>query len=432
MQPIPPGSLLGLPDFSPARFDPHLHAARRQRLLEQLGNGAVVVLAAAAEAERNGGTAYPFRQNSDFFYFTGFPEPDALLVLAEGKSILFCRPKDPEKETWTGYRTGPQEAKAHYGFDAAYSIDELPLRFLPLLGKRPRAFSHRALPAALRAPLKRHARFLRSAEAAIAAMRLVKDEAEWALMQRAADISAAGHLAAMAKCRPGMMEYELEAEISHTFRKAGAAALHAYPPIVAAGINACTLHYDTNQSRINDGGLILVDAGCEFANYAGDITRTFPANGKFSAAQRDCYDIVLAAHDAAIAGLAPGKTAQDAHMAAVRVLAQGMADLGLLQGEVDGIIEQGAYKRFYMHGTGHWLGLDVHDVGDRKAPLRPDMAITVEPGLYIRPGQDVPESLAGIGIRIEDDVRITAEGCKVYTKLIRTANEIESWMRQNA
>jgi Xaa-Pro aminopeptidase len=410
-------------------LDASLFAARRARLLERLGGRAVVVLAAAPLVSRNGGCDYPYRQNSDFFYFTGFPEPEALLVLAQGKSVLFCRPKDADKEIWTGFRFGPQAAREQFGFDAAFALDELPFRLLPLLGKRPAVWTHAALPARLRGPLRRHARFVRSVESAIAALRLVKDAHEWTLMQQAAEITAAGHLRAMRHCRPGMRESALEAELSYVFRQSGAAALHAYPPIVAGGLNACTLHYDSNAALLADGDLVLIDAGCEYENYAADITRTFPVNGRFTPAQRDCYDLVLAAHQAAVAAIAPGATASVAHQAAVRVLTQGMVDLKLLVGEVDGLIEKGAYKRFYMHGTGHWLGLDVHDVGARTEKMVPGMTITVEPGLYIRPAQDVPTALAGIGIRIEDDVRVTPEGGEVYTKLIRTAREIEAWMR---
>ena len=266
-------------------------------------------------------------------------------------------------------------------------------------------------------------------------MRLVKDSAEAGIQQRSADIASAGHARAMRACRPGMAEYELEAELSYEFRKRGADA-HAYTPIVAGGANACVLHYVSNDKILNDHTLVLIDAGCEVEGYAADITRTFPVNGRFNAAQKDVYEIVLAAQAAAFAATAPGRHFMEGHDAAVRVLAQGLIDLKLLSGDVDNLIEKGDYKRFYMHRTGHWLGLDVHDageykVGDEWARLVPGMTLTVEPGLYIRPADDIPPALAGIGIRIEDDVRVTESGCDVYTTAPKTVAEIEEVMRHD-
>ena len=254
-------------------------------------------------------------------------------------------------------------------------------------------------------------------------------------MQRAADIASAGHARAMRACRPGMAEYELEAELSYEFRKRGADG-HAYTPIVAGGANACVLHYVSNDKLLNDNTLVLIDAGCEVQGYAADITRTFPVGGRFNAAQKDVYEIVLAAQAAAIAATGPGRHFMEAHDAAVRVLTRGLVDLKLLTGDIDTLIEKGDFRRFYMHRTGHWLGLDVHDAGEYKigndwTTLQPGMTITVEPGLYIRPGADVPTELAGIGIRIEDDVRVTPSGCAVYTTAPKTVAEIEEVMRHD-
>jgi Xaa-Pro aminopeptidase len=254
-------------------------------------------------------------------------------------------------------------------------------------------------------------------------------------MRRAAAISSAGHARAMRTCCPGMAEYELEAELTYEFRRRGAEA-HAYTPIVAGGLNACVLHYVSNDKLLNDHTLVLIDAGCEVEGYAADITRTFPVNGRFSAAQRDVYEIVLAAQAAAIAAIKPGNHFMDPHQAALQVLAQGMLDLKLLAGSLDGVIESDAYKRFYMHRTGHWLGLDVHDAGEYKegdawTTLAPGMTLTVEPGIYIRPGADIPPEVVGIGIRIEDDVLVTEQGCEVYTSAPRTVAEIEEVMRHD-
>ena len=273
---------------------------------------------------------------------------------------------------------------------------------------------------------------IRDLRAALDRQRLVKDAHELDCMQRAADIAAAGHARAMARCRPGLAEYELEAELTYEFRRRGASS-HAYPPIVAGGANACVLHYVENDKLLADGALVLIDAGCEVEGYASDITRTFPVNGRFSAAQRDVYEIVLAAQAAAIDATRPGVAFMAPHDAAVRVLTRGMVDLGLLKGDLDTLIEGKAYSRFYMHRTGHWLGLDVHDAGEYKegdnwVTLQPGMTLTVEPGLYIRPGDDVPAHLHGIGIRIEDDVAVTADGCRVYTTAPRTVAEIEAVM----
>lgn len=430
----------------------HAHViARRRRLLKTIGDG-VAIIPTAPEVVRNRDAHYPYRFDSYFWYLSGFPEPEAVIVLVGGrkpKSILFCRDKHEEREIWDGYRYGPKAAKSAFGFDAAYSLEQFDKKLPELLVDRDtlwHAVGHdeawdariaRALNevrAQARAG-KRAPRAIHDLRAELDAMRLYKDEAELATMQRAADIASAGHARAMRACRPGMAEYELEAELTYEFRKRGADA-HAYTPIVAGGANACVLHYVENNKLLNDNTLVLIDAGCEVEGYAADITRSFPVNGRFNAAQKDVYEIVLAAQEAAFAATAPGRHFMEAHDAAVRVLTQGLIDLKLLAGDLDNLIEKGDYKRFYMHRTGHWLGLDVHDAGEYKVgeqwtTLQPGMTITVEPGLYIRPADGIPPALAGIGIRIEDDVRVTANGCDIYTSAPKTIAEIEEVMRRD-
>jgi Xaa-Pro aminopeptidase len=427
------------------------YSSRRQQLLELLGDG-VAVLPTAPEKLRNRDAHHPYRFDSYFWYLTGFPEPEAVLVLTGGaqpQSILFCREKNLEREIWDGYRHGPQGACAAFGFDQAYPIDTFDERLPDLLAGRSSlwyALGHdagfdRRITAALNA-LRAQARSgktapgeIRDLYSALDRMRLVKDAHELDTMKRAAAISSAGHARAMDACRPGMAEYELEAELTYEFRRRGADA-HAYTPIVAGGVNACVLHYVSNDKLLNDHELVLIDAGCELGGYASDITRTFPVNGRFTPAQRDVYDIVLAAQAAAFDATRPGKHFMDPHEAALKVLVRGLVDLKLLSGTVDGLIESGDYRRFYMHRTGHWLGLDVHDAGEYKqgeawTALVPGMTLTVEPGLYIRPAEDVPHALAGIGIRIEDDVLVTESGCEVYTSAPRTIAEIEEVMRHD-
>lgn len=427
------------------------HRARRQRLLDIIGDG-LAVLPTAAETLRNRDTHYPYRFDSYFWYLSGFPEPEAVMVLiggAQPQSVLFCRERNEEREIWDGFRYGPSAAAATFGFDAAYPIDSFDEKLPELLADRPALWHsvghHSAWDARINAALnavraqaragKTAPRAIFDLRAELDAMRLLKDPFEQALMRRAAAISSAGHARAMRACRPGMAEYALEAELSHEFRTHGADA-HAYSPIVAGGLNSCVLHYVANRQPLADGSLVLIDAGAEVDGYAADITRTFPVNGRFSPAQRDVYDIVLAAQSAAIAAIAPGQHFMHPHEAALRVLTQGMVDLKLLVGEIDGLIEAQAYKRFFMHRTGHWLGLDVHDAGDYKrgdgwTTLAPGMTLTVEPGLYIRPGADIPAALAGIGIRIEDDVLVTPTGCEVYTTAPKQVAEIEEIMRRD-
>lgn len=425
------------------------HAARRARLAQWLGDG-VAVIPTAPEAVRNRDTHYPYRFDSDFYYLTGFAEPEAVLVVVGGaapRSLLFCREKDETREIWDGFRYGPDAAREVFGFDEAHPIAQLDERLPALLANRARlAWKIGADPgwdARLTQALNAVRARARQGDRAPAlcldvrqcteSMRRVKDAGEIAQMRRSARIASEAHRRAMRATRPGRFEYEIEAELLHAFHAAGAQA-PAYPSIVAGGANACVLHYVSNRDRLADGTLLLIDAGCELDGYASDITRTFPVNGRFTAAQKDVYDIVLAAQAAAIACVRPGASWQAPHEAAVRVLTQGLVDLGLLAGEVDGLIEAGAYQRFYMHRTGHWLGLDVHDAGDYRensewVTLTPGNVLTVEPGLYLRAGEGVPEALAGIGIRIEDDVAVTESGCDVLTDPPRTVTDIEAWMR---
>ena len=430
----------------------HAHfLARRKRLLKTIGDG-VAIVPTAPEVIRNSDAHHLYRFDSYFWYLTGFPEPEAVVVLIGGKkpkSILFCREKHEEREIWDGYRYGPKAAKVAFGFDAAYPIEQLDKKLAEFLVDRDtlwHAIGHdtkwdtriakalNEVRAQTRAG-KRAPRAIHDLRVELDRMRLVKDAAEAGIQQRSADIASAGHARAMRACRPGMAEYELEAELTYEFRKRGADA-HAYTPIVAGGANACVLHYVENNKLLNDHTLVLIDAGCEVDGYAADITRTFPVNGRFNAAQKDVYEIVLAAQGAAFAVTAPGRHFMEGHDAAVRVLTQGLIDLKLLQGDIDNLIEKGDFRRFYMHRTGHWLGLDVHDageykVGDEWTKLAPGMTLTVEPGLYIRPGADIPPALAGIGIRIEDDVRVTEAGCDIFTTAPKTVADIEEVMRHD-
>jgi len=427
------------------------YSSRRRALLEKIGDG-IAIVPTAPERIRNRDSHHPYRFDSYFWYLTGFPEPEAVVVLVGGKeprSILFCREKNEEREVWDGFRHGPRAAREAFGFDEAFAFNELERMLPDLITNRDalwHALGHDAawdakIVAALntvRAQVRagKHApAHIRDLREPLDRMRQIKDAHEMDIMRRAAAITSAGHARAMRTCRPGQAEYELEAELSYEFRKRGADG-HSYSPIVAGGSNACVLHYVENDKLLVDNTLVLIDAGCELGGYAADITRTFPVNGRFSGPQRDVYEIVLAAQAAAIAAIAPGLPFIAYHDAALGVLVQGMVDLGLLAGDVGGLIESEAYKPFYMHRTGHWLGLDVHDAGEYKAgeewiALAPGMTLTVEPGLYIRPGAGVPEHLHGIGIRIEDDILVTTEGAEVYTNAPKTVAEIEEVMRRD-
>lgn len=433
---------------------------RRARLMASIraaGSG-IAVLATAPRAQRNSDAEYPYRHDSDFYYLTGFTEPDAWLVLVAGETdrvILFCHAKNLEQELWEGYRCGPEAAVARYGVDEAYALDELDSLMPALLLDQPvlyRSFSatdtverqlrhwRQQAEQQGRGRRKPPAR-LEDLRPVLADMRVIKDASEIATMRHAARISAGAHRRAMRTARPGMHEYQLEAELLYEFRRNGAQS-PAYSSIVASGANTCILHYAAGDTVLRDGDLVLIDAGCEYDSYASDISRTFPANGRFTGPQRALYDLTAAAQQAAEQATAPGRSCDDAHRAAVRVLAQGMLDEGLLQGSLDGVLESGAYSRFYMHRTSHWLGLDVHDVGDyREGPvaeaerpwrtLQPGMILTLEPGIYVRAADDVPEEFWNIGIRIEDDALVTQESCELITRGVPVdSREVEALMRE--
>jgi Xaa-Pro aminopeptidase len=429
---------------------PAIHRSRRERLAQAIGAG-VAVIPTAPERVRNRDTHYPYRFDSHFYYLTGFPEPEAVLAIVGGsepQAILFCREKNEEREIWDGFRYGPAAARERFGFDQAHPIAALEGLLPKLLENQPALYYPMGADAGWDARVMSALNAVREkARAGVAApervqdvrsvvdeMRLVKDAHELAVMRRAARISAGAHRRAMQQARPGRNEYEIEAELLHEFRRNGA-QFPAYSSIVAGGPNACVLHYVANDAPLRDGELLLIDAGCELDGYAADITRTFPVNGRFGGAQRDLYEVVLAAQLAAIAAVKPGNAWNDPHDAAVRVLAQGMLDLKLLSGTLDAVLEKETYKRFYMHRTGHWLGLDVHDAGEYKRSgkwraLAPGMTLTVEPGLYVRAAHDVPKALHDLGVRIEDDVAVTAGACEVLTaEAPKAVDDVEALMR---
>ncbi|MDR0701216.1 MAG: aminopeptidase P N-terminal domain-containing protein [Azoarcus sp.] len=427
---------------------------RRKRLLAHMlaAGGGIAVVPTAPERERNRGTNYPYRPDSQFFYLSGFPEPEAVIALVAGETlrqVLFCRAKNEEQERWMGHRHGPEAATERFGFDEAWPMDEFDRKLPSLLANQPALWTtlaanpewDRRVLAALaqaRADVRGGTtvpQTVHEISTVLDEMRLVKDEHEIAIMRRAGEISAAAHRQAMRATRPERIEYEIEAELLRVFR-AGGSPFPAYPSIVASGPNACVLHYTDNNRRMRDGELLLIDAGCELDGYAADITRSFPVNGRFDGPARDLYQLVLAANRAARAEVRPGNAWNTPHDAAVAVLTQGLVDLGLLQGAPENLIEAGAYRRFYMHRTGHWLGMDVHDAGQYKVdgqwrPLVPGMVFTIEPGCYVRPGDDVPEAFWNIGIRIEDNVWVTAEGNEYFTDGVpREMDEIEALMRE--
>ena len=441
----------------------NVHARRRERLadLMRARGGGVAFVPTAPEVVRNRDSHYPYRPDSYFHYLTGFPEPEAALaVVADGsttRSILFCRERNQEREIWDGFRHGPERARERFGVDEARPIAELDAEMAKLLADRAAVFHPLAAGGDGDTHVQRWLAAVRAqARAGVVApsaaidvralldeLRLVKDDAEIDTMRRAARISAAAHVRAMRATAPGRHEYEIEAELLYEFRRQGS-QFPAYGSIVAGGANACVLHYRENDQPLRAGTLLLIDAGCELDNYASDITRTFPVDGRFTGPQRTLYDVVLAAQAAAIDATRPGARFTDPHDAAVRVLAQGMIDCRLIEGSLDGAIESGAYKRFYMHRTGHWLGMDVHDCGDYREPgeaaapgaekpwrvLRPGMVLTIEPGLYVRAADDVPEAFRDIGIRIEDDALVTEGGCEILTGDVPKApDEIEALMR---
>ncbi len=425
--------------------------AARRRLLAQAMPGGVAVIPTAPERTRNRDTHYPYRYDSYFYYLTGFQEPESVLVVLadpQPRSILFCRERSLEREIWDGFRHGPEGARERFGFDEAHPIAALDDAMPGLLAERASLWTPMGADPEWDARAMRWVNAVRAnARSGVAApqqlhdvraplddMRLVKDAQELAVMRKAASISCGAHRRAMQATRPGRNEYEIEAELLYEFRRHGA-QFPAYWPIVAGGANACVLHYVANDAPLADGGLLLIDAGCELDGYAADITRTFPINGRYSGAQREVYELVLAAQAAAIAEVRAGKAWNEPHDAAVKVLAQGMLDLKLLTGSLDAVLEKETYKRFYMHRTGHWLGLDVHDAGEYKhagqwRALATGNVLTVEPGLYIRAADDVPERLRDIGVRIEDDVLVTQAGCEVLTaQAPKAVAEVEALMR---
>lgn len=439
------------------------YAQRRARLLAQMHaqGGGVAIIPTAPEVMRNADADYPYRHDSYFYYLTGFTEPEATLVMVAGdkdQAILFCREKNEEREIWDGYRYGPGAAREALGVDAAFSIASIDTELPKLMANRPALFYALGSSSGLDDQVKNWLNAVRAqARAGVSApstaidvrvilneMRLVKDDHEIALMRRAAEITADAHARAMRHSRAGLREYHLEAELLHEFRRNGS-QFPAYGSIVAAGANACVLHYRAGNAELRDGELVLIDAGCELDSYASDITRTFPVNGKFTGPQKTLYDIVLASQYAAIAATRPGARFTEGHEAALKVLTQGMLDTGLLDknkvGSVDDAIDNGAYRQFYMHRTGHWLGMDVHDVGDYRDPapagtekpwrtLVPGMVLTIEPGIYVRPAESVPEQFWHIGIRIEDDALVTPDGCDILThKAPKTVADIEAVMR---
>lgn len=428
---------------------------RREKLLTQLADNSVAVIFSAQEQIRNRDCHYPFRQDSYFWYLTGFNEPDSILLLikreGQANQILFLRPSDPLLEIWNGRRLGVENATEKLGVDAAYSIETFEDIFPQLTQHLTALYQHETQQLwgtqRLNQLIERSAVVFQQRldwSYLLDEMRLLKSDNEIALIQQACQITALAHIRAMKQTRPNRLEYEIEGEIQHEFSRFGA-RFAAYNSIVAGGDNACILHYNENDQPLKDGELVLVDAGCEFASYAGDITRTFPINGKFNTAQREIYEIVLKAQKRAIELLVAGNSIQQANDEVIRIKAEGLVRLGILHGDTENLIQNQAFRAFYMHGLGHWLGLDVHDVGSyskdhqtdphsklRDRPLEVGMVLTVEPGLYISPNADVPPQYKGIGVRIEDNILITAYGNKILTSAVpKEIEDIETLMAGN-
>ncbi|HQW76622.1 MAG TPA: Xaa-Pro aminopeptidase [Dokdonella sp.] len=427
------------------------YVRRRKQLMRMAGRDAIVIVPSAAERLRNNDAHYAFRQDSDFHYLTGFGEPEAVLALvpgrAQGEVILFCRERDPAREQWDGHRAGQEGAVTDYAMDDAFPIEDIDDILPGLIEGRSRVYYHfgrdtdfdlmlmgwvNRVRSNIRQGAKPPHEFVALSHL-LHDLRLYKSRGELRLMRKSAQIAAEAHRRAMRATRPGMNEHEVEAELLHTFRKHG--AVPSYEPIVGGGANGCVLHYRANNSVLRDGDLLLIDAGAEYACYASDITRTFPVNGRYSPEQRAVYDIVLAAQLAAIEKVRAGQSFEAYHAAAVRTLTAGLIKLGLLKGSLKANLESHSYRRFYMHKTGHWLGLDVHDVGDYRIDgefreLEPGMVVTVEPGIYISPEmKGVPARFRGIGIRIEDDVVVTRGDPEVISAGVpKDADEIEALM----
>ena len=428
-------------------------ARRRVRLMDALDSAGIAIVPSSPVCRRNRDVEYPFRPDSDFFYLTGFPEPEAVAVIVpgrpQGEYLLFCRERDAEMELWHGVRAGLEGACARYGADDAFPIGDIDDILPGLMENRERVFysmgyypefDQRVLGwvnrirTRSRAGVNAPAEFV-ALDHVLHDMRLYKSKYEISCMRKAAEISARAHRRAMAVCRPGQKEYQIEAELMHEFRYSGSQS-PAYPPIVASGANACVLHYTANTDTLRDGDLLLIDAGAEYHCYAADITRTFPINGKFKPAQKAIYEIVLEAQLAAIESVRPGNHWNEPHEAAVRVMTEGLKTLGLLKGKLDKLLEKESYKKFYMHRTGHWIGMDVHDVGDYKVGgewrvLEPGMVTTVEPGLYIGATNRELRKWWNIGVRIEDDVLVTRHGPEVLSKDVpKTVADIEGLVGQ--
>lgn len=426
-----------------------------EEFMRRLPKKSVAIIPSSLEATRSNDTHYRYRQSSDFLYLTGFDEPESIAVLApsrEQKYTLFVRPRDPEREIWDGRRAGVDGARTAFGADEAFPIDEFKEKLADLLNGAESLFYRigDGNPELDQTIINQIARMRSMGRRGITPptaiidtgsilheMRLIKTEDEIALMQRAADIAAEAHLIAMQEARPGVKEYEIEALIEYHFRREGCAA-PAYNSIVGGGANATILHYINNDAELRDGDLLLIDAGAEYQGYASDITRTFPVNGRFTQAQREVYELVLEAQKACIEMTRPGVTMDELHNRSVEILTEGMARLGLLEGEPSKLIEEEKYKQFYMHRLGHFLGMDVHDVGRYQVngearPLEPGIVITVEPGIYISPDtKDIPEKYLGIGVRIEDDVLVTQEGHRVLTnRAPKEVEEIEQLMERS-
>ncbi len=420
---------------------------RRRQLVAKVDKDAIIILTAASECYRNGDVYYPYRQDSDFYYLTAFPEPDAIALLLPdtdaGKLILFNRPDNTERAIWEGPAIGQERAREEYGADEAYSIEQLEAKLPAYLADRRGYYSLGSQGSSLfkrinsiLAKLKKPPAPKRETSLSyrLHEMRLRKSPSEIDYLRKAAAVSAQAHRQVMQVCRPAHYEYQLEAELLYQFYGQGCRAV-AYPSIVASGSNACILHYTDNNAILKSGDLVLIDAGCEYRSYASDITRTFPVNGQFSSAQKAIYALVLKAQKAIIDLIKPGLVWDSLQKCCVQIITEGLLDLGLLKGEVSSLIEEKAYKKFYMHGCSHWLGLDVHDVGSYKQdkkwrPLEENMVFTVEPGIYISQSPDINKKWWNIGVRIEDDVRVTSNGCEVFSEAVpKEISEIESLMR---
>ena len=427
-------------------------ARRRKNLMAQMEPNSIAIIPSAREQVRSRDTEYPFRQDSDFYYLSGFAEPDAVLVLLPGRRhgqfIVFCRERDPAMELWNGYRAGPEGVCLRHAADDAFPIGDIDDILPGLIEGRDRVYYSMGRSADFDRQIMGWVNSIRGKESSGAVppgeftdldhmlheLRLFKSAAELRLMRKAAQITARAHERVMRHCRPGMYEYQLEAELQHEFAYAGA-RYTAYNSIVGSGDNGCILHYVENNRKMRDGDLVLIDAGCELEYYASDVTRTFPVNGRFNTEQRALYELVLRAQQAAISQVVPGSHWNQPHDASVRTITEGLVKLGLLKGRVNTLIKQQAYRRYYMHRVGHWLGMDVHDVGDYRVGgqwrvLEPGMVMTVEPGIYVAPDDSkVARKWRGIGIRVEDNVLVTPEGCEVLTAAIpKSAEQIESLM----